>query len=268
MKKNTKILCTLGPASNSRKILKKMLKKGMDMARINTAHGNTHEYYSMVRNVRAVGKIPIVIDVKGPEVRLITNKMRNDYDNVKLKNGQTIKVGFSQDDDFFLNHNIYSDIMENDKVFIDNGKIETKVIKKACGYIHLKTNAGGVLKDRRGVNVPKRRLNVRKLSGRDIEAINFAIKNKAEYIALSFTRDKEDILNLKNKLKGTKIKIIAKIENEEGFKNLDSFIGLCDGIMVARGDLGVEMPLEDIPIIQKEIINKCNKKMKMRSEEH
>ena len=86
MKKNTKILCTLGPASNSRKILKKMLKKGMDMARINTAHGNTHEYYSMVRNVRAVGKIPIVIDVKGPEVRLITNKMRNDYDNVKLKN--------------------------------------------------------------------------------------------------------------------------------------------------------------------------------------
>jgi pyruvate kinase len=172
-------------------------------------------------------------------------------------------VGKSKEDDFFLNQDIYRDVKKGDTIFIDNGKIEGKIIKKSNGQIYIRIKTAQILKDRKGFNVPNRRLNVQQLSKNDLDSIRFAQKINADYIALSFTRDKNDILNLKNHLKGKKIGIIAKIENKEGVDNLDKFIDLVDGIMIARGDLGVELPFEDIPIIQKQILHKCNAKDKM-----
>ena len=249
--KKTKIVCTIGPASLHKKTIKKMVEAGMNAARINTAYGDMNQYRLIIQNLRSAGDIPLILDLKGPEIRLKTRQERS------VQKHDVFKVGFS-DEEISFNHDFYSDIDVSDIIYVDNGKIKTSVVKKENKTLHLSTVIGGILSNGKGVNIPNKCLSVSTLSKKDLELVNFAIKSNAEFIALSFTRRIEDVHNLEKILKGFKGSIIAKIENSEGFRNFEKILGSVNGIMIARGDLGVELRVEKVPLIQKSLIRKCN----------
>jgi len=249
--KKTKIVCTIGPASLHKETIKKMVESGMNAARINTAYGNMNQYRLIIQNLRSAGDIPLILDLKGPEIRLKTKQERS------VQKHDVFKVGFS-DEEISFNHDFYSDIDVSDIIYVDNGKIKTRVVKKENKSLHLSTIIGGILSNGKGVNIPNKRLSVSTLSKKDLELVNFAIKANVEFIALSFTRRIEDVHNLENVLKGFRGAIIAKIENSEGFRNFEKILGSVSGIMIARGDLGVELDVEKVPLIQKALIRQCN----------
>ncbi|MBW1650610.1 MAG: pyruvate kinase [Deltaproteobacteria bacterium] len=256
MKKNnkfTKILCTIGPASDNRKIIKKMYQNGMNGVRINTAHGDFEGYQKIIDTVRSVIDVPIVLDIKGPEVRI-----RLPYKLFINKNTQFKIYASSHKTEPYFSFNIIKDISEKDKILIDDGKYICKIIKKAKDFVIVRSKRNIELIPNKSINIPERALSLPSLSEKDIEAIRFAQKNNIEYIALSFVRDKNDLINLREKLAGAEIKIIAKIENRQGVENIDEILENCAGVMIARGDLGVELSVKKIPRIQKEIITKCN----------
>ena len=253
--KKTKIICTIGPASLSRNTLKKMYHAGMNGARINTAYGTLDQYRVIISSLREVADIPIIIDVKGPEIRLKTKG------KTIVNKGDVLKVG--EDEKISFNNNIYDDMDVGDTVLIDNGKLKTRVIEKQKDVLKLRATTNGEIDDGKGVNIPNKKLAVPTLSSKDLEMIDLAKENDIEFIALSFTRNLEDVKNLKKKAKGFKGAIIAKIENSEGVNKFDEILDATDGIMVARGDLGVEIEPEKVPYIQKLIIRKCNQKGKI-----
>ncbi|MFH1403488.1 MAG: pyruvate kinase [Candidatus Altiarchaeota archaeon] len=258
MSKKTKIICTIGPASESKSVLKRMYAAGMNAGRLNTAHDTFREYNRRVRNIRSVADIPIIVDVKGPEVRIDCDK------EVGLTKGDVFTVGFGKSDPIRLNRKIYSQVRKDDTLMIADGMIKTRVVKKADGRLRLKCETKNcVIGKSKGVNIPDKRLKVPLLSEKDEKAIEFAIKNRIDYIALSFTRDKRDLDHLKEHLGKAEIGVIAKIENKDGVENIREIIDHSDGVMVARGDLGVELPSERIPIIQKRIIDMCNRRGKI-----
>jgi pyruvate kinase len=252
--KKTKIICTIGPASISRKTLKKMYHAGMNGARINTAYGTLDDYEVMISNLRELADIPIIIDVKGPEIRLKAREKRT------ISGGDVVEVGKNKKISF--NKNIYGDVDVGDSVLIDNGKLRTQVAEKQNGVLKLLATTSGEIDDGKGVNIPGKRLAVPTLSSKDMEIIVFAKKHDVEFIALSFTRNAQDVNNLKKKNYGSKGAIIAKIENSEGVDKFDEILDAADGIMVARGDLGVEIEPEKVPLVQKSIIRKCNQRGK------
>ena len=259
--KKTKLICTIGPASMDKKTLRQMYKFGMNAARINTAHGDFRQYRKMVDNVRSIGQIPIILDIKGPEIRFYMDKNLDNYNNFLIKKGLEFVISdnkFKTKGNFHFNYNVSSKLRIGDKVLFNDGNLRTKVIKKKKGSIIVKALNHFLLRDGVGVNIINRSLNLPSLSNKDLKAISFAKKNKIEFIALSFTRDKNDIIGLRKKLGKSGIDIIAKIENFEGVKNIDDIIRYADGIMVARGDLGIEVPSEKVPIIQKDILDKSN----------
>jgi pyruvate kinase len=250
--KKTKIVCTIGPATMNLKILKKLHEAGMDAVRINTAHGDFEQYKEIIRLTREVGEIPIIMDVKGPNIRT-TNK-----EPITAKIGDVIAAGFDNEDLTF-SCNFYDEMKPGDKVLIDNGEVITKVKKKESGKLYLLVEDEGVIQLNKGVNLPNKRLaNIPQLSEKDLEAIEFSKENNVEFIALSFTRDVNDIRNLRSKIGSGNQAIIAKIENHAGVKDIDAILEEADSIMVARGDMGVEIDYEKVPLIQKEIIRKCN----------
>ena len=253
--KKTKIICTIGPASLSRNTLKKMYHAGMNGARINTAYGTLDQYRVIISSLREVADIPIIIDVKGPEIRLKTKG------KTIVNKGDVLKVG--EDEKISFNNNIYDDMDVGDTVLIDNGKLKTRVIEKQKDALKLRATTNGEIDDGKGVNIPNKKLAVPTLSSKDLEMIDLAKENDVEFIALSFTRNVEDVKNLKKKANGFKGAIIAKIENSEGVDKFDEILDATDGIMVARGDLGVEIEPEKVPYIQKLIIRKCNQKGKI-----
>jgi pyruvate kinase len=258
MRKKTKIICTIGPASEKKSILKKMHAAGMNAARINTAHTSAREYRKRVSGIRAVADIPVIIDIKGPEVRITSDK------RLELGKGDVFSVGFRQTDSIRFNRDIYDQVRGNDTIMIADGMVKTRVVGKAKRRLRLRCETDSALIEKsRGINIPGRRLNVPLLSEKDKEAIEFAVDRKLDYIALSFTRSKRDILNLKKLVGGDEVGVIAKIENKEGVENIDEIIEHSEGVMVARGDLGVEIPSEKIPIIQKKIIDKSNRNGKI-----
>jgi pyruvate kinase len=171
-------------------------------------------------------------------------------------------VGFNGEEICF-NHNFYDKMDVNDIVYIDNGKIKTRVASKSEGRLHLLFLDNGIIEDGKGVNVPNKHLSVSTFSEKDLELIKFAAKLDADYIALSFTRDTKDVENLKAQTKSFEGGIVAKIENFEGVKNFEEILNIVDGIMVARGDLGVEIEPEKVPLVQKSIIKNCNQKGKL-----
>jgi len=251
--KKTKILCTVGPASNDRRTLKRMFDAGMNAVRLNTAFGTIREYVETMRAAWSVDDIPVLLDIKGPEIRL---KCREPS---KIPAGGTLKLGFKGSDPVRLNRRIYGQLQVGDAILLNKGKVRTTVIGKKGGHIRIRFKDDCTLKDGGGVNIPGRRLEIPTLSKQDLDVIRMGKRLGADYVALSFTRNVDDVRNLKKELKGTKIGVIAKIENQEGVDNAYHILRECDGVMVARGDLGIEIPPERIPWIQKELIGKCNR---------
>ena len=227
----------------------------MNGARINTAYGNLPLYKSVIETVREVADIPIIIDVKGPEIRIKATKPKT------FNKGEIIEVGFNNEEVCF-NHDIYDEMAVNDEVYIDNGKIKTQVKEKKDRRLQLLTLNDGIIEDGKGVNIPNKHLSVPTLPGKDLEIIKFAKKHDVEFIALSFTRNAQDVKNL-SQANGFEGGIIAKIENSEGVQNIEEILNVANGLMVARGDLGVEIEPEKVPLVQKALIKLCNQKGKL-----
>lgn len=253
--KKTKIICTIGPASFSKQIIKRMIHAGVNGVRINTAYGSIGQYESTIENVREIADIPIIIDIKGPEIRIRTTQQ------TKLNKGDFLEVGFNNEGVHF-NHDFYKEIAVDDVVLIDNGKIRTQIVEKKDQKIRLLALDSGVIEDGKGVNIPNKHLSVPTFPEKDLEIIKFAKKHDVEYVALSFTRNAEDVNNL-SQTNGFKGGIIAKIENFEGVQNVEEILEVASGLMVARGDLGVEIEPERVPLVQKSLIKLCNQKGKL-----
>ncbi|MBD3204351.1 pyruvate kinase [Candidatus Woesearchaeota archaeon] len=255
--KKTKIICTLGPASSDLKILKEMISNGMDCARINLSHGRFIDYEKLITNLRKIKNLTIILDTKGPEVRMYTN-------NTKIvSKDDLIKIGFTKENDIYFDVDFYNRVKKGNIIYFNDGKLKAKIIFKKKRLLGLKFLCDGVLKNAKSVNINGVFFNLPILHDKDIKGIKFAIKHKIDYIALSFTRSTKDIEQLKKKLKRSDIGVIAKIENRQGLDNFDKILTKSDGVMIARGDLGTEIKPEKIPLIQKKIIEKCNEKGKL-----
>lgn len=253
--KKTKIICTLGPASFSKQVIEKMFQAGMNGARINTAYGNLAQYQSVIETVREVADIPVIIDIKGPEIRIRASQQK------VFSKGDILEVGFNGEEVSF-NHDFYDEMRVDDEVYIDNGKIRTRVVELKDRKLRLLTLDGGVIEDGKGVNIPNKHLSVPTFPEKDLEIISFAKKQDVEYVALSFTRNAEDVKNL-SQTNGFGGGIIAKIENSEGVQNVKEILDAASGLMVARGDLAVEIEPEKVPLVQKSLIKLCNQKGKL-----
>jgi pyruvate kinase len=236
-------------------MIEKMFKAGMNGARINTAYGSLDQYQSVIETVRENADIPIIIDIKGPEIRIKASQRKI------INKGDILEVGFDKEEISF-NHDFYDEMAIDDEVYIDNGKIRTRVVEMKDRKLRLLTLDGGVVEDGKGVNVPEKHLSVPTFPEKDLEIISFAKKQEVEYIALSFTRNAEDVKNL-SQTNGFGGGIIAKIENLEGVQNVEEILEVANGLMVARGDLGVEIEPERVPLVQKSLIKLCNQKGKL-----
>ncbi len=253
--KKTKIICTVGPASSSKETIQKMFQAGMNGVRINTAYGNLAQYESIIESVREIADIPIIIDIKGPEIRIRASQRK------VVSKGDVFEVGFDGEEVCF-NHDFFDEVSVKDEIYIDNGKIRTQVVERKERRLRLLTLEGGVIEDGKGVNIPNKHLSVPTFPEKDLEIISFAKKLDVEYVALSFTRNAEDVKNL-SQANGFEGGIIAKIENFEGVQNVKEILDAASGLMVARGDLGVEIEPEKVPLVQKALIKLCNQKGKL-----
>jgi pyruvate kinase len=252
IEKKTKILCTLGPASNSPDVIRGMVKAGMNGARINTSHGDFEQYRTMIETVRSIAALPIVMDTQGSKIRL---RMKQD---IEVREGDRFEVGFNREDEVYLDADVFEQLEVGDRALVDDGVFEAFVECKKNQTICLHFSNGGTLTSGRAVNFPKKKLPLEALNAKDKQSLRFAKEMKVDFIALSFTRTKEDIDICRYYLQGGAVKIIAKIENQQGVDHFDEILEHADGIMIARGDMGVELEPEEIPIIQKRLIQKCN----------
>lgn len=263
--RKTKIVCTLGPATDQEEVLRQMMIEGMNVARCNFSHGTYDDHkrrMDMVKKLRReVGQpVAILLDTKGPEVRVRDFK----EGKVTLEEGQLFTltaddVEGTKDIVSVTYNRLYEDLDVGMRVLIDDGLIEMSVEKVDKSNIVCRVINGGVVSNHKGVNVPEVDLSMPYISDKDREDILFGIGQDVDYIAASFVQKKEDILQLRKLLEkngGEDIRIIAKIENAQGVANIDDIIEASDGIMVARGDMGVEIPYEEVPVIQKKIIKK------------
>ncbi len=266
MIKKTKIVATISDKTCTPDFIRKMFENGMDVVRMNTAHQKPEGALKIINDVRSVSeKIALLIDTKGPEVRTArTDKV------VHLRTGQEILIKGdpekeSTDECIYVSYSGFvNEVPDNTKILIDDGYVELEVIRKQSDLLLCKALNDGVVKGRKGVNVPNVYFNLPCLSKRDKEFIHLAIQQDIDFIAHSFVRSKEDILEIQNILDqhDSQIKIIAKIENQQGVDNIDEILDHAYGVMVARGDLAVEIPYEKIPGIQRELINKCIERRK------
>jgi pyruvate kinase len=255
--KKTKIVCTIGPSSWSPEVLEKMVAAGMNVARINGAFADVPECKRVADLVRSISpEVALLMDIKGHEVRL--NKFEN---NFNVEPGQEFIIGSSNQDAVYpvTYPELYQDIAVGQILFVDKGVTKLEVVKIADAKIHCKVLSGKIIASGKGMNTPGAHLKNPPITSRDIEQIKFAVEDGWDFIAASFVRNAEDIHIVKNQTKGSNIQIIAKIEDQQGVDNFDEIVKACDGIMIARGDMGSEMPYERLPILQKEMIYKCNK---------
>lgn len=265
--KKTKIVCTMGPNTDSREIMKELALNGMDVARFNFSHGDHAEHkhrLEILESVREELGIPIasLLDTKGPEIR--TGKLK-DGKKVTLKEGDlytlTTEEIVGDETRGYINYaGLAEDVKPGDRILIDDGLIELHVREVNGTDIVCRIENGGELGEKKGVNVPGVRVKLPALTDKDKEDIRFGVDAGFDFVAASFVRNADAIREIREILdeKGSAMQIIAKIENEEGIENIDSIIEASDGIMVARGDMGVEIPAEKVPHIQKMIIRKCN----------
>ena len=266
MIKKTKIVATIADKTCNPDFIRTLYNEGMDVVRLNTAHLNQESAIKMISDIRQVSdKIALLIDTKGPEVRTVkTDKV------IELKTGQEIKIigdpgKETTDECIYVSHkNFVKDVPDKSKILIDDGYVELQVVEKQEDVLLCKATNDGIIKGRKSVNVPCVAFNLPSLSDKDREFIQLAIEQDIDFIAHSFVRSKEDIQEIQKILDKHKseIKIIAKIENQQGVDNIDEILDNAYGVMVARGDLAVEIPFEKIPGIQRNLINKCIEKRK------
>ncbi len=250
--KKTKILCTLGPSAKTEDTIRRMVQAGMNAARINTSHGTFEEYRKMIDTIRSIADIPIVMDTQGPKIRL---RMKV---NIEVDEGDCLDVGFEKTDGCYLDADVFNELDVGDRALIDDGNFEASIDFKKEKQITFHFHNGGLLTNGRSVNFPKKSLSLDALSSKDKDTLQFAKDMNVDFIALSFTRSQEDIHQSRQYLTNSSVKIIAKIENQQGVDHFDDILENTDGIMIARGDMGVELDAEEIPIIQKRLIQKCN----------
>lgn len=264
--RQTKIVCTIGPASESPTVIAKLVQRGMNMARLNLSHGTLEEHRNRIRNIRSISAeqnklVSILLDIQGPKIRtgLLPEGTREveegellafSPDPNKVKDG-CIHIAYD---------NLLNDIQKGSTIFLDDGLIELVVERVESDRAFCRVVTGGTLKGRKGVSLPGVKVGLPALTDNDIEHIRFGVEEGVDYFAASFVRKAEHVQAVAEIIRqfGGTQRVVAKIENAEGIENMDEIIDAADAIMVARGDMGVELPPEDVPIVQKRIIKKCN----------
>lgn len=267
VQKRTKIVATLGPASSNKDVLLSMIKAGVDVCRLNFSHGKQEDHQKVIDTIREINQkyktnVGILADLQGPKIRIGLVK----DGGINLINGTNVKITTKEcigdDNQIYITYDTFpQDVKAGEIILLDDGKLQLKVVETnrkdtvICEVVH-----GGVLTSRKGVNLPNTKVSIPSLTEEDLTNLEFALENDVEWIGLSFVRKAEDIIDLKRIINrsGRNARVIAKIEKPEAIENIDAIIEVTDGVMVARGDLGVEMPMEEVPVLQKMIAKKCN----------
>jgi pyruvate kinase len=266
--RKTKIVCTIGPASESREKLSELIDAGMNVARLNFSHGDYEEHGARIKTIREAaseaGKtIALLLDTKGPEIRTQTLE----GGEAELTKGSTLRVSMKEvtgnKDVISVTYpDLINDVEPGAKLLLDDGLIELLVTDKADGELVTEVLNNGTLKNKKGVNVPNVSVNLPGITEKDANDIVFGIEQDVDFIAASFVRRASDVLEIRELLENhgaEHIQIIPKIENQEGVDNIEEILQVSDGLMVARGDLGVEIPAEEVPLVQKDLIKRCNR---------
>ena len=268
--KKTKIIATLGPASSSKEMIKKLIKSGVDVLRVNFSHATHDEVERIVEDVNYLRKelgsnVTLLGDLQGPKIRI--GELEND---IELKKNQSLSIcsNLSESnglDKIFISYPSFAkDVKPGENILVDDGKLIFKVIStNKKDTVDIKVVQEGVLKPRKGVNLPNTKISQPALTEKDIDDAKFAVKKSFDWIALSFVRSKKDVLQLRELIDSQcdyHIPIISKIEKPQAIEKIDSIIKVSNGIMVARGDLGIEIPAEEVPLNQKKIVAKCKKR--------
>ncbi len=266
IQKRTKIVATLGPASSDKTILTNLIAKGVDVCRLNFSHGSQEDHLKVINTIKEINNehpfnVGILADLQGPKIRI--GKMKEG--GAVLINGSEVEMTTEEligDENriYITYENFPNDVKEGEIILLDDGKLQLRVLSTnhkdsvKCEVVH-----GGVLTSRKGVNLPNTKVSIPSLTEEDLDNLNFALDNGADWIAMSFVRSAEDIYQCKEiiKAKGSHALVIAKVEKPEAIDNIDAIIEATDAVMVARGDLGVEMPMEEVPGLQKMIVQKC-----------
>jgi pyruvate kinase len=264
----TKIICTLGPATSNENTLEKMMLAGMDVGRLNFSHSTPKESLHTIGLIRLLNtkyreQIKLLGDLRGHRIRVgdLITPVLLEKDQIAWLTQQNIE-GLNEYIPFDYQGSL-RDIKNGHQIFIDDGNIALEVIGRHKNSLKVRVVFGGLLKEHKGINIPEAQLVFEDISQQDIQDILFCKEHGFEYIAQSFVCTRKDILDVKKALgEDSQCQIIAKIENREGIKNIDEIINVSDGIMIARGDMGVSLPIYEIPIIQKMIIEKCNRAVK------
>ncbi len=266
MRRKAKIVCTIGPSVSSEKALQGLIMAGMDVARLNFSHGDHDSHGRLIRKIRRASSklnrpVAILQDLQGIKIRV--GRLENG--KVSLKKGNTVKVAVGGDtgngETLYVAYPwLVDDAKKDDIILVDDGLIKLKVESRENGYLTTVVVDGGILRERKGVNLPDMKVRDVSFTAKDKADLEFGLSMGVDMVALSFVRDKADLLACRNWLAagGYKIPVIAKIEKGEAVASIDELLTLVDGIMVARGDLGVELPLEEIPVLQKQLIRKAN----------
>ncbi|WP_035433475.1 pyruvate kinase [Bacillus pseudomycoides] len=265
--RKTKIVCTIGPACEQYETLLSLLKSGMNVARLNFSHGTHEEHQVRINTIRKAAtasqnNIALLQDIKGPKIR--TDEFEGGQ--AELREEETVIVSMKKvlgtSQRFSVTYEgLYDDVEIGSHLLLDDGLLELEVTKKDNGELQTKVIHGGIIKDHKGVNVPNVKIRLPGITEKDKQDILFGIGQQVDYIAVSFVRKATDILEVRDILaayNASHIRIIAKIENQEGIENIKEIVEVTDGIMVARGDMGIEIPAEYVPIIQKQLIHTCN----------
>lgn len=268
--RKVKIICTIGPASSSREIIHKMITAGMNVCRLNFSHGTHKEHRKAVEYIREGAQkynLPVAIlqDLKGLKIRV--GSIKNGF--VLLEKNSTLTlttkdiIGSNKQLSVSYPY-LIKDVRIGEKILMDDGLLQLKVIGKGKDSLTAKVIEGGILREKKGVNLPGTKISGEVFTEKDKKDLEFGLKTGVDYVAMSFVHSKEDILKVKNWLKKCKadVPVIAKIERPQALENINEIIEVCDGLMIARGDLGVEVPPEKVPLIQKNLIEKCNAAMK------
>ena len=263
MTRKTKIIATVGPSVNSKDGIKKLVEAGADVLRLNFSHGTEEDHSNVVKWIRELEKsVAIMQDIQGPKIRTGEAKESTQFKQsheIKITNKETI----SDDNVIYINYkDLFKDLNSGERIFIDYGQIVIRIIKKTKSSMLGQIEIGGELRSNQGVAFPDSKLSVSAITEKDIADLKFGNKLDVDIVAVSFVRDANDIKKVRE-IVDKNIKIIAKIELKNAVKNLDSIIDEADGVMVARGDLGVQLDLEKVPFIQKQILNEANAKGKI-----
>ncbi|XOV90888.1 MAG: pyruvate kinase [Bacteroidota bacterium] len=264
--KRSKIVATVGPASNNKETLTKLIEAGANVLRLNFSHGTHADHKKVIEIVKEINEelgvqAALLQDLQGPKIRV--NEVENN--GVEIKDGQQLIIGI---DEVLGNSqrvstsykNIVNDAKKGDVILIDDGNLELITEEVNSDHLVTKVIHGGILKSRKGINLPMSKVSAPSMTEKDAEDLKFGLEQEVDWVALSFVRTAKDILDLKEIIKasGKHTKVVAKIEKPEALQNIDAIIDATDAIMVARGDLGVEIPMENVPIAQKRMVKKCN----------